>query len=96
MRNLLGAAVAATFVLLSACGGDPNCESICSSWKECAAANLDLSGCTQACDQASAEQIKHAEQTADCWQCMSTRTCAEENIECIDECWGVQGFSKRQ
>ena len=84
MRVLRGAIpflVIGMFMIPISCNDTVDCFEICSRYNECIA-DIDVTECTDLCEDRSEQSSANRDQTNRCEDCLDNRTCAEAEF-----CW---------
>ncbi|QRK07037.1 hypothetical protein JQX13_44450 [Archangium violaceum] len=91
MKNVFSGVLVAALALVGLTGCSSDCNSYCNRYQECLASDLNVDRCVDRCEEASEEDDDHEERVAECSECVNSRTCAEANEDCIDDCFFVVG-----
>lgn len=81
--------LAASLFGLAGCKSD--CGAYCERYQECVEDDMNVSACTNTCQEESDRSRDHEAKVKECADCVGSRTCAQTFDDCIDDCFGVRG-----
>jgi hypothetical protein len=91
MKGTFSAVLLMTLCLFGLSGCKSECRAYCERYQQCVEDDIDVSGCTNTCQEASDDSSDHQAKVRECADCVGSRTCAASYDDCIDDCFGVQG-----
>ncbi|KFE63754.1 hypothetical protein [Hyalangium minutum] len=91
MKGRFSAVLLMAFGLVGLSGCKSECRAYCERYQQCVEDDINVSTCTNTCQDASDSNRDHEAKVRECANCVGSRSCAATFDDCIDDCFGVQG-----
>jgi len=91
MKGMFSAVLLMTLCLLGTSGCKSECGAYCERYQQCVEDDIDVSSCTNTCQEASDDDNDHQAKVRECADCVGSRSCAQSFDDCVDDCFGVRG-----